>query len=74
LAMPFGGVISPLSVPEIAAKLDTIEQAIRSLGSELRNPFVTAQTLTFKAVPALRITSRGLLDVKAIQTVDLFLP
>ena len=74
LPMPIGGVISPLSVPEIAARLDAIEQSIRSLGSELRNPFLAIQILTFMAIPALRITSRGLLDVKSLRTVDLFLP
>ncbi len=74
LPMPIGGIISPLSVPEIAARLDAIERSIRSLGSELRNPFLTLQILTFMAIPALRITSRGLLDVKSIRPVDLFLP
>ncbi len=74
LPLPVGGVISTLSVPEVAATLDAIDQSIRALGSELRNPFLTLQTLTFMAIPALRITSRGLLDVKTISPVNVFLP
>ena len=74
LPLPVGGVISTLSVPEVAAKLDAVEHSLRSLGCGLRNPFLTLQTLTFTAIPALRITSRGLLDVKAMRPLDLFLP
>jgi adenine deaminase len=74
LPLPGGGIFSDLSVPEVAARLDAIEQSLRSLGCELRNPFLTIQILTFMAIPAIRITSRGLLDVKTISPIDLFLP
>ena len=72
LPFPVGGVISNLSVPETAARLVAIESGFRALGCQLRNPFLTLQTLTFTAIPSLRITSKGLLDVKANRLVDLF--
>ena len=73
LPFPVGGVISNRSAPEVAARLVAIESGFRALGCQLRNPFLTLQTLTFSAIPSLRISSRGLLDVKANRLVDLFL-
>ena len=55
-----------------ATRLLAIETGFRALGCRLRNPFLTLQTLTFSAIPALRISSKGLLDVKANRPVDLF--
>lgn len=73
LPFPVGGVISNRSAPEVAARLVAIESGFRALGCQLRNPFLTLQTLTFSAIPSLRISSKGLLDVKANRPVDLFL-
>ena len=73
LPLPGGGIISNLSAPEVATRLLAIETSFRALGCRLRNPFLTLQTLTFSAIPALRISSKGLLDVKANRPVDLFL-
>jgi adenine deaminase len=73
LPLPVGGIISNLSAPEVAARLEAIESSFRALGCQLRNPFLTLQTLTFTAIPSLRISSKGLLDVKTQRLVDLFL-
>ena len=72
LPLPAGGIISDRSAPEAAGRLGAIESSLRALGCQLRNPFLTLQTLTFTAIPSLRITSRGLLDVRANRTVELF--
>ncbi len=73
LPLPVGGTLSNLSAPELAARLEAIESCFRALGCRLRNPFLTLQALTFSAIPALRISSRGLLDVKTNRRVELFL-
>lgn len=65
LALPLGGVISPLSVRDLAARLEAIQGAARELGCPLRSPLLTLETLTFAAIPALRLTSQGLLHVKS---------
>jgi adenine deaminase len=41
-----------------------------ALNPDLTNPLPTLQTLTFSAIPALRITSSGLVDVKSNRRVD----
>jgi len=73
LALPLGGIASPGSVSELARQLAGVEAAARALGCRLARPLLTLQTLTFTAIPALRLTSRGLLDVKRRVTVPLLL-
>jgi adenine deaminase len=58
-------------VPEIAARLTAIRSSLSALSPDLMNPLLTLQTLTFSAIPALRITSSGLVDVKSNRPADL---
>lgn len=74
LALPLGGVASPAPVEEIARRLRAIEAAARRLGCRVPRPLLTLMTLTFQAIPVLRLTPRGLLEVKTQRTVDLLLP
>jgi adenine deaminase len=74
LALPVGGVFSLLPAVELAAKLKTIDSLLRDLGCGHPNPFLVFQILTFMAIPSLRISSRGLFDVKARRVVDLLVP
>jgi len=71
LALPLGGVVSPAPAAAVAARLDAVEAALRVQGCRLARPVLTLETLTFSAIPAIRLTSRGLLDVKRRVTVPL---
>jgi adenine deaminase len=71
LPMPIGGIISEEPVPILAEKMNHIKGAIRGLGSNLQDPLLTLQALTFTAVPAIRLRERGLLQVKTGQIVPL---
>jgi adenine deaminase len=71
LPLPVGGVVSARPVPEIAAGFAAIRSSLRAFNPDLTNPLLTLQTLTFSAIPALRITSSGLVDVKGNRRVDL---
>ena len=73
LALPLGGVAAAASVPEVAQALDGVVAALRGLGCGLARPLLTLQTLTFSAIPALRLTTRGLLAVKSRQHVPALL-
>jgi adenine deaminase len=72
LALPLGGIASPEGVPAVARGLGAVTDATRSLGCRLPNPLLSLQTLTFTAIPALRLTTRGLLDVKSRTVVPAF--
>jgi adenine deaminase len=73
LALPLAGVLSPGSALEVAGRVEAVERAARALGCRLARPLLTLEALTFTAIPALRLTSRGLLDVKRRLTVPLLL-
>lgn len=56
---PIGGVVSPAPLPEIVAALETVEEALRGLGSPLEDPLLGADVLTTAAIPHLRLSERG---------------
>jgi adenine deaminase len=60
-------------VAEVARELDAVVAALRALGCGLAHPLLTLQTLTFTAIPALRLTTRGLLAVKSREHVPALL-
>ena len=65
LPLPVGGFASPRPLVEVAAGLAAFAGAARALGCPFDNPLLPLETLTFQAIPALRLTARGLLDVKS---------
>jgi adenine deaminase len=73
LPLPIGGVAAAAPVSTLARALDDVESALRGLGCGLARPLLTLQTLTFTAIPALRLTTRGLLAVKSRQHVPALL-
>ncbi len=73
LPLPLGGIAAAGSVSELAHGLETVTGALRDLGSQLGRPLLTLQTLTFSAIPALRLTTRGLLVVKSREHVPALL-
>lgn len=72
LPLDVGGAISEAPVEDLAAGITAAQEAIRRLGCGLPSPLVAAMTLTFGAVPALRIRERGLVHVRSGRTVGLF--
>ncbi|NIQ38668.1 MAG: amidohydrolase family protein [Proteobacteria bacterium] len=70
LGLPIGGVISDLPMDVIADRIDEIENACKTLGSSLQRPYLTIQTLAFTGLPFLRLTDKGLLDLRKKQLVD----
>jgi len=69
---PVGGILSEAPLPQIVANMDQVEQAIRRLGCSVTRPFMTFQTLCFTGLPFIRLTDRGLLDVRKGELVNLF--
>jgi adenine deaminase len=69
--LPLGGVISDQPMGVLARQIAACQQALLELGCVRENPFLSAQVLTFIAIPALRIRERGLWDVRRNQVVPL---
>ncbi len=70
---PLGGVISDQPMQVLARQIEEFQRALRDLGCTRENPFLSAQVVTFTAIPALRIRERGLWDVRRNQVVPLIL-
>jgi adenine deaminase len=64
LPLPIGGICADLPLEEINRREKKIESALETLGSKLDNPFFHYQTLSFTGLPFLRLTDKGLYDVR----------
>lgn len=73
LALPVAGLMAEAPLPEVAAALERLTAAARSLGSLLKDPFMTLSFLALPVIPALKLTDRGLVDVEKFEVVPLFL-
>ncbi len=73
LPMPICGLISDMPLEQIAKRMTEIEEGCRALGCTIPRPFLTFQTLVFTGLPYLRLTDRGLVDIRERKFVDLIL-
>jgi adenine deaminase len=64
LALPVMGLMANDSIQDLAANLDSITFALRSLGVEFRDPLLALSALTGAAIPFLRICEHGLVNLK----------
>jgi len=72
LPLPLAGLLSDRSVEEVDEKLTTIQTETNRMGSELKSPFMVLSFMALPVIPRLKITDRGLVDVVAFQTIDVF--
>jgi adenine deaminase len=70
--MPVYGVIPPYDMEEIKNKIKALDEKLKEIGSAFDRPFLTLQTIPFTGLPHLRITDRGLADIKRRKLVSLF--
>lgn len=72
LSLPIAGLMSPEPVHVIRDKLDRLLAGAREIGSTLPNPFMTLSFLSLPVIPELKITDKGLVDVRRFEIVPLF--
>lgn len=71
LALPVGGFVSEAPLEDLAAGLDDIRSQMAELGCSLPDPKLSLGVSSSNAIPFLRITEEGLVDVRSGQSVDL---
>jgi adenine deaminase len=71
--MPICGIISPEPLPRIMREIKEVEAACQRLGASMTRPFLSLQTFSFTGLPFLRLTDQGLVDVRKMSKVSLFL-
>jgi adenine deaminase len=64
LPLPLGGLITPMPLEETTERLDYIQEKSRELGIEYSDLPRTMAVLTSGAIPFLRISEEGLIDIK----------
>ena len=69
--LPIGGLMSDRLAGEVAAELDTLVEAGRTLGITIEAPFMQLSFLGLSVLPQLRITDRGLVDVDRFELTSL---
>jgi adenine deaminase len=73
LPLPLAGLMSDQEPEMVAAGLDRLNAAARSLGcAEDINPFMQLSFLSLPVIPKLRLTDKGLVDVEAFTHVPLY--
>lgn len=72
LPMPIMGIMSDLSVEEIAVRTEQVNQAAKELGIIFEDPILSLITMTSAAIPYLRICEEGLVDLKDGKTWGVF--
>ena len=63
LPLPIAGLMSPEPLEDVAPMYARLQEAARSLGSTLDDPFGQLAFLSLSVIPEARITDRGLLDL-----------
>ena len=73
LALPVAGLLSEKPLKETAQSLKAVRQSMENLGYAHYNPIMSFATLGLPVSPALKLTDKGLIDVKRGKIVSLIL-
>ena len=71
IALPVGGWVSTEPMTVIADQLHMVQEAAASLGFPFSDVRLTLSVLTTPAIPFLRLTEHGLVDIKQNKPVSL---
>lgn len=72
LQLNIGGILSGSPAEEVGAALGRVREAMERQGYRHYNPIMSFGTVTLPVSPALKLTDKGLIDVKAGKIVPLF--
>lgn len=71
MPLPIMGLLSEEPLPVLQRQIEDLERSIQKLGSSLERPFLTLQTFCFTGLPFIRITDKGLADIRGKKLVNL---
>ena len=72
LSLPIGGIISDEPIEVLGNDLSLVREAMRNLGYDHMNEIMSFSTLSLPVSPELKITDKGLIDVRKNEIVSLF--
>jgi adenine deaminase len=71
VALPYGGLVSPLPAAELVEQLRKLDAVAEELGCVLDHPFMTLSFLSLSVIPSLKLTDQGLIDVETFTLLPL---
>lgn len=74
LALPIGGLMTDADPAEVTAALHRLKRLAKAIGCQLEEPFLQLSFLALPVIPTLKITDRGLVDVREFRLVPVALP
>ena len=72
LPLPIAGLMSDQDGYEVAARYSRITAGAKSIGSDLKAPYMTLSFMALPVIPDLKLSDKGLFDVKEFKIIDLF--
>ena len=72
LPLPVAGLLSEWHMRDVADGIERCIDAAAALGCRLDDPFMTLSFLCLPVVPELKLTDRGLVDVREFELVGMF--
>jgi adenine deaminase len=69
IPLPLGGLMSLEPLEGLSSQIERLNGLLRKLGCPLESPVFTVGFLTFSALPWVRLTPRGVRDVRSGQTI-----
>jgi adenine deaminase len=72
VALPIGGLMSPLPLQELAPQLVAFNRTLRELGVERPYPLAAVISLALPVIPYYSMTDRGLVDVEKQRIISIW--
>jgi len=70
LALPVAGLMSDEDGHAVAEKYKLLNEKVKSLGSNLKTPFMTLSFMALLVIPKLKLSDKGLFDGEKFEFVD----
>jgi adenine deaminase len=70
--LPIAGLMSDAPAREVAAKAQGLVEAMAACGCRLNNAYMQHSLLALVVIPELRLSDKGLVDVRRFEVVSLF--
>ena len=72
--LPIAGLMSDSPAHDVAARAQALGEAMVATGCSLNNAYMQHSLLALVVIPELRISDKGLIDVRSFEKIDLFVP
>jgi adenine deaminase len=71
LRLPIAGIMSDLTVNEVADKYESLSDLVKKLGCSMSAPFMTLSFMALLVIPELKLSDKGLFDGRLFRHVPL---